>query len=495
MNSKEIMLVAEVVSNEKGVAKEVIYQALEAALAMAAKKSYPVEVDLRVEIDRKTGNYTTFRRWEVVADDISREDMSPTKQITLAAARLDEPEIQIGQFVEDEVDNLPFARIGAQTAKQVIYQKVREAERALVANQFKNRIGEVLRGTVKKNDRNGIVVDLGDNIEALIPKEFCLPKEMVRSDDQIRAVLVEIRSDSRGPQIILSRIANELIIGLFSVEVPEINQGTLEIMAAARDPGNRAKIAVKSHDQRIDPIGACVGMRGSRVQSVTSELCGERVDIVLWDGNPAQYVINAMSPAEVLSIVVDEDRHSMDIAVEHEKLAQAIGRNGQNVSLASLLTGWVLNVMSDEDANEKTEVEQNRIIALFCEQLSVDTEVAEILVREGFSTLDEVAYVPISEMLEIEEFDEDIVDALRSSARDALLAQAILHQELGDKAPEEPLLELLNDNALAYRLAKKGVSSVDDLAELATDELCEAGEIDEALAAKLIMEARKTWFE
>ncbi len=496
MNSKEIMLVAEVVSNEKGVSKEVIYQALEAALATAARKTYTFDVDLRVEIDRKTGQYVTYRRWVVVDDDLPVEERLPTRQISLSAARFDDPEVQLGDIVEDLVDNIPFARIGAQTAKQVIYQKVREAERNMIADQYRNQVGHLFRGTVKKVERGNIIVDIGNNVEAFIPKEYALPKEMVRSGDQIRAILFEIRNDGRnGPQIILSRTDNALIQALFTLEVPEINQGLLEIMATARDPGVRAKIAVKTHDQRIDPIGACVGMRGSRVQSVTAELGGERVDIVLWDDNPVQYVINAMSPAEVVSIVIDEDKHSMDIAVAQEKLSQAIGREGQNVRLASELTGWVLNVMSDEDANAKTEREHQKVTQLFIDHLEIEAEIAEILAREGFTTLEEIAYVPASEMLEIEEFDEDIVEALRSNARNALLAQAILRQELGEKAPDEAFIELLDSEDLAYQLAQKGVSSVDDLAELATDELCEISGLDEKTAADLIMQARKTWFE
>ncbi len=495
MNSKEVLQVVEVVANEKEVPREVIFVALELALAAAARKSYPVDVDLRISIDRKSGQYSTYRRFEVVADDLPANESIPTKQISLSAAQLDDPGIEVGDIQEELEENVDFARIGAQSAKQVIYQKIREAERAIVAEKYEKRLGELIRGVVKRVERGNIFVDLGENVEAIIPREYAIPREIARSGDHIRAILFEIRPENKGPQIILSRIAPELVMALFDIEVPEINQGTIEMIKAARDPGSRAKIAVKSHDQRIDPIGACVGMRGSRVQQITNELCGERVDIVLWDDNPAQFVINAMNPAEVISIVVDEDRHSMDIAVSVDKLAQAIGRGGQNVRLASELTGWVLNVMTDDEATAKSEQEGAKIQRIFMEHLGVDEEVADILVREGFSSLDEVAYVPAAEMLEIEEFDEDIVEALRAAARDALLARAIVRQELGDKAPTAELIALLDDEELAFNLAKKGVSSVDDLAELATDELLEMIEMDETKASALIMAARKTWFK
>lgn len=495
MNSKEVLSLVASIANEKEVGLEVIFNALELALVAAARKSYPVDVDLRIVIDRKTGQYKTFRRFEVVADDLPALDAMPTRQISLSAAQFDDPNAALGDIQEELEDNIDFARIGAQSAKQVIYQKIREAERLLIAQKYEKDIGKMVRGLVKRTERGNIIVDLGDNTEAVLPREYAIPREMARSGDYIRAILLEIRPDNKGPQLILSRIEPQLVIDLFTIEVPEINQGSIELIKAARDPGSRAKIAVKSHDQRIDPVGACVGMRGSRVQQITAELCGERVDIVLWDENPAQYVINAMNPAEVISIMMDEDRGSMDIAVAQDKLSQAIGRGGQNVRLASELTGWILNVMSDEEATAKSEEEHNKTQKIFIDHLGVDLEVADILVREGFSSLDEVAYVPVAEMLDIEEFDEDIVEALRASARDALLARAIIRQELGDKAPTDELIALLEDEELAFMLAKKGVSNVDDLAELATDELVELIDIEEEKAASLIMMARKTWFE
>ncbi len=496
MNNKEVMLVAETVSNEKGVSRSVIFEALELALAAAAKRSYPVEVDLRVQIDPKTGKYETFRQWKVIPDDLPPEERISTKQISLEAAQIDNPNIEVGDIVEEPVENIPFARIGAQTAKQIIYQKIREAERRQMAELYSQKIGQLVRGTIKKIERGSVYVDLGENVEALLPKENTIPKEILRTGEQVRAILIEIAQDVRGPQIILSRTTPLLIKALFEIEVPEINQGSIEIINASRDPGSRAKIAVKSYDQRIDPVGACVGMRGSRVQNITKELNGERVDIILWDDNPIQFVINAMSPAEVVSIVVDEDRHMMDIAVSSDKLSQAIGRNGQNVRLAQELTGWVLNVMSADEAEDKQQKESSRIIDLFVEELDVDEEVAEILVREGFSTLEEVAYVPITEMLEIEEFDEEIIESLRDAARESLESYSKLKENLGDKAPTpELILALEGDNILAFKLAKSGISTLDDLAELATDELCDLAKIDSERASQYIMAARKSWFE
>ena len=497
MNNKEIMLVAETVSNEKGISRDEIFAALEFALAAAARRTYTIDVDLRIEIDKADGTYRTFRRWMVVEDNLPQEEQVPTRQITLSAAQIDDPEIQPGDFIEDEIENIPFARIGAQTAKQIIFQKIREAERMQMARRYENRIGELIRGTIKRIDRGNFYVDIGDNDEAFLPKENMIPRESLRIGNQVRAVLEEISMDNpRGPQIVLSRRSDSLIKALFEIEVPEINQGSIEIIDASRDPGSRAKIAVKTHDQRIDPVGACVGMRGSRVQNITKELAGERVDIVLWDENPVQFVINAMSPAEVLSVVVDEDRHMMDIAVSQDKLSQAIGRGGQNVRLASKLTGWELNVMGNADAQEKYEKESGRILDVFIEGLNVDEEVAEILVREGFTTIEEVAYVPVIEMLEIEEFDEDIVEALRGAALEALQNKKELLKNLGDSAPTPELIALLEDNELlAIALAKKEIRTVDDLAELSTDELCELAEMDEEDASKYIMAARQSWFE
>lgn len=497
MNNKEILLVAETVSNEKGISRDEIFAALESALAVAARRTFSIDVDLRIEIDRTTGNFRTFRRWMVVDDNLPQEEQAPTRQITLSAARIDDPEIEVGAILEEEIENIVFARTDAQSAKQVITQKIRVAERHHIARQYEDRIGELIRGTVKRIDRGNLFIDLGDNSEALLPKENTIPREMFRVGDTLRAVLTEIRDDlQRGPQIILSRRANELIQVLFELEVPEIHQGSIELVAASRDPGSRAKIAVKSHDKRIDPVGACVGMRGSRVQNITRELFGERVDIVLWDANPVQYVINAMSPAEVVSVIVDEDKHMMDIAVSQDKLSQAIGRGGQNVRLASELTGWTLNVMGSEDAESKQYKETTRIADLFTEELNVDEEVAEILIREGFSTIEEVAYVPVNEMLEIEEFDEDVIEALREAAREALERQEDMIKALGDQAPTDDLIRLLDGNELlAIQLAKKDISTLDDLAELSTDELCEMAAIDEEQASRYIMAARESWFE
>lgn len=497
MNNKEILLVAETVSNEKGISRNEIFAALESALAVAARRTFSIDVDLRIEIDRTTGNFRTFRRWMVVDDNLPQEEQAPTRQITLSAARIDDPEIEVGAILEEEIENIVFARTDAQSAKQVITQKIRVAERHHIARQYEDRIGELIRGTVKRIDRGNLFIDLGDNSEALLPKENTIPREMFRVGDTLRAVLTEIRDDlQRGPQIILSRRANELIQVLFELEVPEIHQGSIELVAASRDPGSRAKIAVKSHDKRIDPVGACVGMRGSRVQNITRELFGERVDIVLWDANPVQYVINAMSPAEVVSVIVDEDKHMMDIAVSQDKLSQAIGRGGQNVRLASELTGWTLNVMGSEDAESKQYKETTRIADLFTEELNVDEEVAEILIREGFSTIEEVAYVPVNEMLEIEEFDEDVIEALREAAREALERQEDMIKALGDQAPTDDLIRLLDGNELlAIQLAKKDISTLDDLAELSTDELCEMAAIDEEQASRYIMAARESWFE
>ena len=491
--SKEILLVVDAVSHEKGVDKEIIFGAIEAALATATKKRHPGEVNIRVDIDRKSGDYKTYRRWEIVADDAME---FPERQMTISAAQIDEPEIQIGDLTEEEVESVDFGRIAAQTAKQVIVQKVREAERAKIVDDYQDRVGDLINGVVKRVERGNVILDLGNNVEALIAKEDLIPRESVRAGDRIRGYLREVRSEIRGPQLFISRTAPEFLIELFKLEVPEAGEGLIEIKSAARDPGSRAKIAVHSTDSRIDPVGACVGMRGSRVQTVSNELSGERIDIVLWDENVAQFVINAMSPAEVSSIVVDEDSHSMDVAVEEDQLSQAIGRGGQNVRLASELSGWTLNVMTDEQAEEKSEEEAQALIQLFVENLDVDDNVSEILVREGFSSLEEVAYVPSAEMLEIEEFDEDIVTELRNRARDALLTRAITSEEHFDEtAPAQDLLEMEGmDEALAAKLAKHGVTTMEELAEQAVDDLTELVGIDEDKAAKLIMAARAPWF-
>jgi N utilization substance protein A len=498
--SKEILLVVDAVSNEKGVDKEIIFEAIEAALASATKKRAAAEIDARVKIDRKTGDYETFRRWEVIPDvdeEGNRYPMEfPARETTLAAAREEDPDIQVGDFVEEQIESVEFGRIGAQTAKQVIVQKVREAERAQVVDAFNDRVGELVTGIVKRVERGNVYLDLGGNSEAVIYREDMIPRESVRAGDRLRGYLREVRSEPRGPQLFVSRVAPQFLIELFKLEVPEVGQGLIEILGAARDPGMRAKIAVKSNDPRIDPVGACVGMRGSRVQTVSTELSGERVDIILWDDNPAQFVVNAMSPAEVVSIVVDEDAHSMDVAVNTEQLSQAIGRGGQNVRLASELTGWTLNVMDEAQAEEKSEVEAQSLQKLFMEQLDVDEEIAVILVQEGFSSVEEVAYVPTQELLEVEEFDEAMVEELRGRARDVLITRAIVSEEqLGDAQPAQDLLDMEGmERELAYVLAARGVVTMEDLAEQSVDELMEIDGMDEERAGSLIMTARAPWF-
>ena len=494
--NKEILLVVDAVSNEKDVEKEIIFQAIEAALASATRKKNGGDIEVRVEIDRETGDYDTYRRWLVVDDSENPVLENPKAEITLSAAQATDPELQPDDYVEEEMESISFGRIAAQTAKQVIVQKVREAERAKVVEAYKDRVGELVTGVVKRIDRGAVILDLGANAEAIIPKMDLIPKESVRNGDRLRGYLYDIRTDVRGPQLFVSRTAPELLVELFKLEVPEVGDGLIEILGAARDPGLRAKIAVVARDPRIDPVGACVGMRGSRVQAVSNELGGERVDIILWDDNPAQFVINAMSPADVASIVVDEDSRSMDIAVKDENLSQAIGRGGQNVRLASQLTEWELNVMSEEQAAEKAEAEAENYVHLFMEQLDVDEEVAAILAQEGFTTIEEIAYVPEEEMLSIEEFDEEIVAELRDRASDALLTRAIASEEkLSDALPAEDLLNMEGMNeALAHRLSSHGVVTMEDLAEQSTDELMEIAGLDEARAGELIMTARAPWF-
>jgi N utilization substance protein A len=440
--NKEILMVVDAVSNEKGVDKEVIFEALEAALASATRKKHGEELDVRVSIDRKTGDYDTFRRWKAFADD-STELEVPERELRLEDARDIDSKVEIGGFVEQPMESVAFGRIAAQQAKQVIVQKVREAERAQVVDAYKDRTGQLVSGVVKRVDRNGIYVDLGSNAEGFVPRTDMIPREQVKPQDRIKAFLKEVRSEPRGPQLFLSRTAPEFLIELFKLEVPEVGQGLINILGAARDAGVRAKIAVRSNDPRIDPVGACVGMRGSRVQAVSNEIAGERVDIIPFDDNPAQFVINAMSPAEVMSIVVDEDSHSMDIAVAEEKLSQAIGRGGQNIRLASQLTGWDLNVMTETDAEQKSETEARALIQNFMKQLDVDEDVATILAQEGFSTIEEIAYVPQAELKSIEEFDDEIIKELRNRARDVLLTQAIASEESLDQSmPADDLLLL-----------------------------------------------------
>jgi N utilization substance protein A len=496
--SKELLLVVDAVANEKGVPKAVIFEAMEAALASAAKKRYAEEdVTVRVAIDRESGDYETFRRWEVVADDVVME--SPDRQVRLMDA-VDEVEgIEVGEFVEQPIENPDFGRISAQAAKQVIVQRVREAERAQVVDAYKDRVGELITGIVKRVERGSVFLDLGGNAEAFVPRDRSIPREAVRTGDRLRGYLYEVRSEPRGPQLFVSRTAPELMMELFKLEVPEVGQGLVEIKACARDPGDRAKIAVLAHDHRTDPIGACIGMRGSRVQAVSNELNGERIDIVLWNDNPAQFVINAMAPAEVQSIIVDEEKHSMDIAVAEDKLSQAIGRGGQNVRLASKLSGWQLNVMTADQVRQKSEAEQEAARDLFIAKLEVDEEIAQILVQEGFSSVEEIAYVPTAELLGIEGFDEDIVEELRARARDALLTEALAVEEgIDENQPAQDLLAVEGmDEALAYELASHGISTRENLADLATDEFMELGieGVDEDTAAGLIMSARQAMDE
>jgi len=489
--SKELLYVVDAVSNEKGVEKAVIFEAIEAALATAARKRHGGDIDVRVEINRETGEYHTFRRWLVVEGETSE---NPEREIILEAARLDNPNIQLGEYVEEEIESVEFGRIASQAAKQVIVQKVREAERRQVVDTYMDRKGTLVMGTVKRIDRGNVILDLGNNVEAFVHRDDMIGRESVRVGDRLRGYLKDVRSEPRGPQLFVSRTAPEFLIELFKLEVPEIGQGLIEIMGAARDPGLRAKIAVRALDSRIDPVGTCVGMRGSRVQAVTNELAGERIDIIVWDENPVQFVINAMSPAEVVSIVVDEDAHSMDVAVKKEKLSQAIGRNGQNVRLASQLTGWHLNVMTEEQAIEKSEAEARQLIDQFIDQLDVDEDVAAVLVEAGFSSIEEIAYVPISELLDVEGFDEGIVEELRSRARDALLTRAIANEELVEEAADLMSLPGMSVE-LAASLKAAGIADANDLAEMSVAELTEFKGVDEELAGRLIMAAREPWFQ
>jgi N utilization substance protein A len=493
--SKEILLVVESVSNEKGVSEDIIFDALEVALATATQKRYSDEADIRVVIDRETGMYDSFRRWTVIDDDTEVE--SEDAELTLTQVREMQLSLVAGDVHEIPIDSVEFGRIAAQTAKQVIVQKVREAERAQVVEAYEGRIGELLNGQVKKVTREAVIVDLGNNAEAILPREEWVPRETFRIGDRLRALLKEVRPEARGPQLALTRTASQVLVELFKIEVPEVADGVIEILAAARDPGSRAKIAVKTNDGRIDPVGACVGMRGSRVQAVSGELGNERIDIVLFDDNIAQLAINAMAPAEVVSIVVDEETHSMDIAVSEDNLAQAIGRGGQNVKLASELTGWVLNIMTEEEAAEKQEQEAGTVVEKFMEQLDVDEDVAIVLLEEGFTSLEEIAYVPIDEMTAIEGFDLEIVEELRARARNTLTTL-----ELADEAnriSQEPAEDLLGMDGmttkLAYDLAALGIVTMEDLAEQAVDDLMEIESMTETLAGEIIMTARAPWFE
>jgi len=498
MAVKEILLVVDVFSNEKDIEKEVIFQAVEAALEAATVKRYNQPIKVRVAIDRITGDYETFRCWDVIeaSDEFEGGLEFPETQILLEKARKIQPDIEIGGVIEEPIESVEFGRIGAQTAKQVIIQKVREAERRKFVEAYKDRVGDLVTGVVKRLEKGSVYLDLGGNVEAYIARDEMIPRESVRIGDKLRGYLREVRSEPRGPQLFVSRTAPELMMALFRLEVPEVGEGLIEVLGAARDPGSRSKIAVKSNDPRLDPVGACVGMRGSRVQAVTNELAGERVDIILWNENDAQFVINAMSPAEIQSIVVDEDKHSMDVAVTSDSLSQAIGRGGQNVRLATELTGWELNVLDIAKVEEDTEAIADKIKKVFIDQLDVDDEIASILVEVGFNTIEELAYVPANEMMETGEFDEELVEELRSRAKDALLLQAIATEEVIETAkPAQDLvaMEGMND-ALALQLASEGIITMDDLADLAVDDLLEITGLDEKMAAKLIMKAREPWF-
>ncbi len=489
--SKEILLVVDAIANEKGVGQEVIFEAIEAALASATQKRNEGEIDVRVAVDRATGEYETFRRWHVVEDDAEIE--FPDQEIPLSQAQAQDPALEVGSTIEAPMESVEFGRIAAQAAKQVIVQKVREAERAQVVEAYQGRAGELITGIVKRVERGNVYLDLGGNAEAFIPREEMIAREAVRPGDRLRAWLREVREEVRGPQLFASRSAPEFLVELFKLEVPEVGQDLLEIIGAARDPGLRAKIAVNALDSRIDPVGACVGMRGSRVQAVSNELSGERIDIILWNDNPAQFVINAMAPAEVESIVVDEDRHSMDLAVAEDQLSQAIGRGGQNVRLASELSGWELNVMTAEEAEAKSEAEAAELVELFIRELDVDEDLAGLLVEEGFSSVEEVAYVPTAELLDIEGFEEDLVNALRQRARDVLAEREA--EQAAAEAPAEDLLALEGmDETTAQRLAEQGIRTMEDLAEQSVDDLIEVEGLDAERAGALIMKAREPWF-
>ena len=488
--SRELLMLVDALAREKNVEKDIVFAALELALASATKKRFKDDVDVRVEIDRETGEYKSFRRWQIVVDE---EHELPAQQIALTDAIEQKLDKQVGDFVEEPLEPVEFGRIGAQTAKQVILQKIRDAEREQILSDFLQREEFIVTGAIKRMERGNAIMESG-RIEAALPKDQMIPKENLRIGDRVRAFLLKVDRNNRGPQLILSRTVPEFLIKLFELEVPEIEEGLLEIKAAARDPGSRAKIAVKSNDQRIDPIGTCVGMRGSRVQAVTAELAGERVDIILWSPDPAQFVINALAPAEVSKITVDEESHSMDVVVDEENLAQAIGRNGQNVRLASELTQWELNIMTEEESQKKNDEEGTAVRKVFMERLDVDEEVANILIQEGFTTLEEVAYVPLNEMLEIESFDEDTVNELRSRARNALLVEAIASEEHVENVASDLLTLDGMDNETARVLAAKGVTTQEELADLAVDDLVELTGIDAERAKQLIMTARAPWF-
>ena len=494
--ASEILMMAEVLSTEKAVDRNIIFEAIEAALATATRKRYREDIEVQCTINQEDGSYIPYRVWEVIEDDAELE--FPTKQICVSAAKEHDADLEVGEFVKEEIEAVPFGRIAAQAAKQVIMQKVREAERNKVSEEFEPRVGEMLSGVVKRMERGDVIVDLG-GVEAVLPRSLMIQREGLRPGDRIRAILDEVKSNNRGPQLVIDRISPELILALFRTEVPEASENIIEIISAARDPGLRAKIAVKSNDSKVDPVGACVGIRGSRVQSVSNEINGERVDIIKWSDDPAQFVINALAPAEVESIMVDEDKGSMDVIVDESQLSMSIGRGGQNVRLATELTGWEINIMTYEQANEKLEDESSGVREMFMKKLDIDADVATILIQEGFTTLEEVAYVPRDEMTEVEEFDETLVDELRQRADDALVTLAIQKEEMLKGAdPADDLLEMEGmDETTAKFFAINGVKTMEDLADSATDEILdiEGLEISEERAQELIMTARRPWFE
>lgn len=490
--SREVLLLVDALAREKNVNKDVVFAALEAALASATKKRYHEDVDIRVAIDRESGEHETFRRWLVVPDEAGLQE--PDRQILLFEAKEQDPDTEVDEYIEEPIESIEFGRIGAQAAKQVILQRIRDAEREQILNDFLERGEKIMTGTVKRLDKGNLVVESG-RVEALLRRDQMIPKENLRVGDRVRAYILKVDRSARGPQIELSRTSPDFLIRLFDMEVPEIEQGLLEIKSAARDPGMRAKIAVVAYDKRIDPIGTCVGIRGTRVQAVRNELGGENIDIVLWSEDPAQFVIGALAPAAVQSIVVDEEKHSMDVVVDENELAVAIGRSGQNVRLASELTGWQINIMTPDESAEKQNKERGELRGLFMQRLDVDEEVADILIEEGFSSLEEIAYVPLNEMLEIEAFDEDTVHELRNRARDALLTMAIANEEkVEGVALDLKSLDGMSSELLA-KLAEHGIQTRDDLAELAVDELVEMTAIDEEQAKALIMKAREHWFQ
>ncbi len=489
--SREILLLVDALAREKNVAREVVFGALENALASAMKKRFKEDADIRVSIDRTTGEHEGFRRWLVVPDDAGLQE--PDQQELYSEAQEIQSGIQVGDYIEEPLEPIEFGRIGAQAAKQAILQKIRDAEREQILNDFLERGENIVSGTVKRIDKGDVIVDTG-KIEARLPRSEMIPKENIRVGDRVRAWVLKVDHTLRGQQVILSRTAPEFIRQLFENEVPEIEQGLLEIKAAARDPGVRAKIAVVAYDKRIDPIGTCVGMRGSRVTAVRNELGGEQVDIVLWAEDPAEFVIGALAPAHVESIVVDEDKHAMDVVVDAENLPKAIGARGQNVRLASELTGWQINIMTPEENQNRQEEERMTLRQTFISKLDVDEEVADILIDEGFTGLEEIAYVPMQELLEIEAFDEETINELRARARNALLTEAIAQEERVQTAQD--LLEIEGmTSELVAKLAENEILTLDDLAELATDELSEITGLGEEEASQLIMRARAHWFD